>query len=562
MFKPKLFSTLKGYTFSQFTSDLTAGLIVGIVALPLSIALAIASGVSPEKGLITACVAGFFISFLGGSSVQIGGPTGAFVIIIYNIIAQHGLKGLTLATIMAGVFLVIMGFLKFGSYIKFIPWPITTGFTSGIAIVILSTQLKDFTGIVTDHDPSEFLEKLAKLWEFKHTIFLPSLLIGIGSFLLIYFWPKKIKKIPGTLVAIVLSTLANSLFHLNADTIGSRFGNLTASFSFPDFTGITLQEIQALLPSAFTIAILAGIESLLSAVVADGMTGGKHSPNMELIAQGVANICSALTGGIAATGAIARTAANVKNGGQTPVAGIVHSVAIAVMMFLFMPYASMIPMSCLAAILINVALNMGEWKVFIELFKAPKSDFFIFLLTFALTILFDLVVAIEVGMVLAAILFVKRMADVSGVRPISDEITDLRDPDNPLELLKLPMPEQVQVYEVNGPFFFGAATRFTEVMGEISVYPKVFILRLRHVPAMDATGLNALEHLKWRLDKKGTILLLSGVQEQPAKVLEKSGFIDSLGAKSIHKHLNSAVKMANQLVNHTYGVEIEESESA
>ena len=562
MLKPKLFTTLKGYTLSQFTSDLTAGLIVGIIALPLSIALAIASGVSPEKGLITACVAGFFISFLGGSRVQIGGPTGAFVIIIYNIIAQHGLRGLTLATIMAGILLMIMGFLKFGSYIKFIPWPITTGFTSGIAIVILSTQLKDFTGIVTDHDPSEFFEKLAKLWEFKHTLFLPSLLIGLGSFLLIYFWPKKIKKIPGTLVAILLSTLANSLFHLNAETIGSRFGQLTASFSFPDFTGVTLQEIQALLPSAFTIAILAGIESLLSAVVADGMTGSRHRPNMELVAQGVANICSALTGGIAATGAIARTAANIKNGGRTPIAGIVHSIAILVMMFLFMPYASLIPMSCLAAILINVAVNMGEWKVFVELFKAPKSDFVVFLLTFVLTIVFDLVVAIEVGLVLAAILFVKRMADVSDVRPISDQITDLPDPDNPLELLKLPVPEQVQVYEVNGPFFFGAATRFTEVMGEISVFPKVFILRLRHVPAMDATGLNALEHLKKKLEKHGTILLLSGIQDQPAKVLAKSGFIDNLGAEHVHKHLNTAVKMANQLVNHAFDVKAMESESA
>lgn len=562
MLKPKLFTTLKGYTLSQFTSDLTAGLIVGIIALPLSIALAIASGVSPEKGLITACIAGFFISFLGGSRVQIGGPTGAFVIIIYNIVAQHGLRGLTLATIMAGVILMLMGFLKFGSYIKFIPWPITSGFTSGIAIVILSTQLKDFTGIVTDHDPSEFLEKLAKLWEFKHTMFLPSLLIGIGSFLLIYFWPKKIRKIPGTLVAILLSTLANSLFHLNAETIGSRFGQLTASFSFPDFTGVTMQEVQALLPSAFTIAVLAGIESLLSAVVADGMTGGKHRPNMELVAQGVANIVSALTGGIAATGAIARTAANVKNGGRTPVAGIVHSFAILIMMFLFMPYASMIPMSCLAAILINVAVNMGEWKVFRELFKAPKSDFVVFLLTFVLTILFDLVVAIEVGLVLAAILFVKRMADVSDVRPISEEITDLPDPDNPLELLKLPVPEQVQVYEVNGPFFFGAATRFTEVMGEISVFPKVFILRLRHVPAMDATGLNALEHLKRQLDKHGTVLILSGVQDQPEKALSKSGFIGSLGAEYVHKHLNSAVKMANQLVNHEFDVEIEDSESA
>lgn len=562
MLKPKLFTTLKGYTLSQFTSDLTAGLIVGIIALPLSIALAIASGVSPEKGLITACVAGFFISFLGGSRVQIGGPTGAFVIIIYNIIAQHGLRGLTLATIMAGLILMVMGFLKFGSYIKFIPWPITSGFTSGIAIVILSTQLKDFTGIVTDHDPSEFLEKLAKLWEFRHTIYLPSLLIGLGSFLLIYFWPKKIKKIPGTLVAILLSTLANNLFHLNAETIGSRFGQLTATFSFPDFSGINLQEIQNLLPSAFTIAILAGIESLLSAVVADGMTGGRHRPNMELIAQGVANIFSALTGGIPATGAIARTAANVKNGGRTPVAGIVHSIAIFVMMFLFMPYASMIPMSCLAAILINVAINMGEWKVFRELLKAPKSDFVVFLLTFVLTILFDLVVAIEVGLVLAAILFVKRMADVSDVRSITDEVVDHPDPKTPLELLRLPVPEQVQVYEVNGPFFFGAAARFTEVMGDISVFPKVFILRLKHVPVMDATGLNALEHLKRQLDKRGTVLILSGLQDQPRSVLENSGFIQSIGEEYVQKHMYNAIKLANKLVKKAFAVEVEESESA
>lgn len=562
MLRPKLFTTLKGYTLSQFTSDLTAGLIVGIIALPLSIALAIASGVSPEKGLITACVAGFFISFLGGSRVQIGGPTGAFVIIIYNIVAQHGLRGLTLATIMAGIILMVMGFLKFGSYIKFIPWPITSGFTSGIAIVILSTQLKDFTGIVTDHDPSEFLEKLAKLWEFRHTIYLPSLLIGLGSFLLIYFWPKKIKKIPGTLVAILLSTLANSLFHLNAETIGSRFGQLTATFSFPDFTGVNLQEIQNLLPSAFTIAVLAGIESLLSAVVADGMTGGRHRPNMELIAQGVANIFSALTGGIPATGAIARTAANVKNGGRTPVAGIVHSIAILIMMFLFMPYASMIPMSCLAAILINVAINMGEWKVFRELFKAPKSDFVIFLLTFVLTILFDLVVAIEVGLVLAAILFVKRMADVSDVKSITDEVADHPDPKTPLELLRMPVSEQVQVYEVNGPFFFGAAARFTEVMGDISVFPKVFILRLKHVPVMDATGLNALDHLKRQLDRRGTVLILSGLQEQPRSVLEKAGFTQSLGEEHVQTHMYNAIKLANKLVKKAFAVEVEESESA
>jgi len=355
-------------------------------------------------------------------------------------------------------------------------------------------------------------------------------------------------------MAILLSTIANNLFRMGAQTIGSRFGKLTASFSFPDFTGVTFSDIRALFPTAITIAVLAGVESLLSAVVADGMTGGKHRPNMELIAQGAANIFSALAGGIAATGAIARTAANVKNGGRTPVAGIVHSVVILIMMFLFMPYASMIPMSCLAAILINVAVNMGEWRVFHELFKAPKSDFAVFLLTFFLTIIFDLVVAIEVGLVLAAILFVKRMADVSDVRSITGEITDKPGSVEQQDMLKVP--NEVQIYEVNGPFFFGAAARFTEVIGDITEFPRILILRLRHVPAMDATGLNALKNLYEALKRRGSSLLLSGVQEQPMRVLEKSGFTAYLGPEFIHRNLNESLTAAEKIVKYSYaGVE-------
>jgi SulP family sulfate permease len=547
---PKLFTCLKNYSKEQFLKDLVAGIIVAIIALPLSIALAIASGVSPEKGLHTAIIGGFIISFLGGSRVQIGGPTGAFIVIVYGIIEKHGVAGLTVATIIAGIFLLLAGFLRLGSAIKYIPYPITTGFTSGIAITIFSTQIKDFLGLTIKNVPSEFIPKWISYFEGLSTINYESLLIGAISLAIIILWPKVNKKIPGTLIAIIFATIVTAAFGLNIETIGSRFGNISAALPTLSIPAVNLKMVEDLIFPGITIAVLAGVESLLSAVVADGMIGGKHRSNMELVAQGTANIFSALFGGIPVTGAIARTAANVKNGGRTPVAGIVHAVVLLVIMLLFMPYVKLVPMSSLAAILIMVSYNMGEWEAFKKFLKTPKSDATVFIVTFTLTVLIDLVVAIGVGLVLACFLFMKRMADVTSVKSILDD----EDNENDLSdlLSEVRTPEDISYYEINGPFFFGAADKFVNVIKEISIPPKVLIIKMSKVPAMDATALDGLEKLKRICKRNKTEIILLQLQEQPYKTLEKAGFLEAVGLDNICESVDDAISRAQAVLEIKY----------
>lgn len=545
MFIPKVFSCIKNYDREQFIKDFIAGIIVAIIALPLSIALAIASGVTPEKGLYTAIIGGFFISLLGGSRVQIGGPTGAFVVIVSGIIAKYGVEGLTTATIMAGIILIIMGIFKFGNMIKYIPYTITTGFTSGIAVVIFSTQIKDFLGLTMQEVPSEFLPKWIEYTKHMNTIDYPSLFIGILSLLIIIVWPKINKKIPGTLIAVIFSTLLVYFLNIDIDTIGSRFGELNAglpTISMPDLSFNTIKE---LIMPAFTIAVLGAIESLLSAVVADGMIGGNHRSNIELIGQGVANFLSGLFGGIPATGAIARTAANVKNGGRTPVAGMVHAIALLFIMLLFMPYVKLIPMSCLAAILIMVSYNMGEWEAFGRVRIAPKSDAFVFLLTFILTVFLDLVVAIGVGMILSSFLFMQRMIEVSEVNYVLDarESSECVSYTNDYNVLK-----NIVIYEISGPFFFGAADKFVRVIKEVGVPCKVLIVKMGDVPAMDATAFQALKSLYKMCQKNKRRLILVDLKEQPKKVIEKYGFVDKLGLENICDSMENALERAKVFI--------------
>ncbi|MBW9155403.1 sulfate permease [Clostridium sp. FP2] len=545
MFVPKLFTCLKTYSKDQFVKDFIAGIIVAIIALPLAIALAIASGVSPEKGIYTAIVGGFIVSLLGGSRVQIGGPTGAFVVIVFGIIEKFGIDGLIVATIMAGFFLIIMGFFKFGGMLKFIPYPITTGFTSGIAVIIFSTQIKDFFGLTMKTVPSDFIPKWGAYLNSFNTLNLQSMLMGIFSLLIIIFWPKINKKIPGTLIAIVLTTIITLLFNLNIETIGSRFGDISSSLPAISLPHTSFAMIKELMLPALTIAILGSIESLLSAVVADGMIGGSHRSNMELVAQGVANICSGLVGGIPVTGAIARTAANVKNGGRTPIAGIVHSLALLLILLVCMPYVKLVPMSSLAAILIIVSYNMGEWEAFQRILKAPKSDAIVLLVTFSLTIFFDLVIAIGIGLLLASLLFMKRMADVSDVRYILDEYEDK----DQIELIdSIKTPENVSLYEINGPFFFGAADKFMHAIREIGIPTKILIVKMSNVPAMDATGYHALEMLYDICKKHHTHLIILNLQSQPTTVLGKYGFIDALGVENICNNIDEAIERANILL--------------
>ncbi len=545
MFVPKLVTCLKTYSKEQFFKDLVAGIIVAIIALPLAIALAIASGVSPEKGIYTAIVGGFIVSLLGGSKVQIGGPTGAFVVIVFGIIEKFGIDGLIISTIMAGVFLIIMGFLKFGGMLKFIPYPITTGFTSGIAITIFSTQIKDFFGLTMKTVPSEFIPKWLAYFSSFGTLNFQSVLIGALSLIIIIFWPKINKKIPGTLIAIILTTVITLIFNLNIETIGSRFGSISSALPSISIPHTSFAMIKELMLPAITIAILGSIESLLSAVVADGMIGGSHRSNMELVAQGIANICSGLVGGIPVTGAIARTAANVKNGGRTPIAGIVHSLSLLIILLLCMPYVKLIPMSSLAAILIVVSYNMGEWEAFERIFKAPKSDALVLLVTFSLTIFFDLVIAIGIGLMLASLLFMKRMADVSDVRYILDEHED----EDQIELIdSIKTPENVSLYEINGPFFFGAADKFVHAIREIGIPTKILIVKMSNVPAMDATGFHALEMLYDICTKHHTTLIILNLQSQPTTVLAKYGFIDDLGVENICSNIDEAIERANVLL--------------
>jgi SulP family sulfate permease len=565
MLKPKLFSIIKHrdveLTKESILKDVISGIIVAIIALPLSVALAISSGVTPEKGLITAIIAGFMISFLGGSRVQIGGPTGAFVVIVYGIVAQYGVQGLTVATIMAGLLMIFFGLMRFGSVIKFIPYPITTGFTSGIAVTLLSTQVKDFLGLSIQDVPAEFIGKWEVYLTHLSTTHIATLLVGVASLLIIIYWPKINKTIPGSLIALIAATLVVKLFHLPVETIGSRFNEIPNTINLIDLSnlGISMSMIKQLLPSAITIAFLASIESLLSAVVADGMIGKKHNSNMELVAQGVANIASALFGGIPATGAIARTAANIKNGGRTPIAGIVHAIVLLLIMLIFMPLAKLIPMTTLAAILIIVAYNMSEWRSFKALLKSTKSDITVLLVTFLFTVLFDLVVAIEIGMVIAMFLFVKRMSESTQIanvsleyQPAFEESSDNDDDDSdfsPKSTLQQRLNSKIMLYEINGPLFFGAANSFIDVMNEINSSVDIIIFKLGSVPNMDATAFNALKRIDKRCREKHILLLYAELNEQPTKVLKNTGFIDAIGQDRFFETVDDAIKVANEIID-------------
>ena len=539
--KPKLFSTLKGYTRAQFAKDLVAGIIVAIIALPLSIALAIASGVNPEQGLYTGVIAGFFISFLGGSCVQIGGPTAAFVVIIYGIVSQYGMSGLATATFLAGLMMIVMGLLKFGNLISFIPKTITVGFTLGIAIGILVGQLKDFLGLSMGAVPAEFTDKLVAYAQHLNTIHLPTLLIGLLALSIQIFWPRVSQKIPGSLVAIFVTTAIVQLAHLSVPTIGDLY---TIKAGLPTFSmpNISLSLVRQLLSPAFTIAILASIESLLSCVVSDGMIGSRHRSNAELVGQGVGNMMSALFGGIPATGAIARTAANVKNGGRTPIAGMTHALVLLLILLFLMPYASLIPMSCLAAILIMVAYNMSGWRTFVYMLRtAPKSDIVVLVTTLLLTVFFDLVVAIEFGMVLAAFLFLKRMSDIAEVRQWVDEA----DNENTDALDLKVVPKNTVVYEVFGSLFFGTTNDFLDISYEEG--KNALILRMRNVPAMDISGLDALEEIRETCQQRGMTLILSHVNPQPFRVMKKAGFLEKIGEKNICPNIDVSLKRAAEL---------------
>ena len=567
-FKPKLFSTLKHYNRKQLTTDLLAGIIVGIVALPLAIAFGIASGVTPEKGIITAIVAGLLVSVLGGSKVQIGGPTGAFIIIIYGIIQQYGFEGLTIATLMAGVFLIMFGVLHLGTIIKYIPYPIIVGFTSGIALTIFTTQIKDLFGLSMPSVPSDFIEKWIAYFGAFPTIDAWSAAVGIGSVALIALWPKLtqlsifnsqlsiLRKLPGSLIAIIVMTVAALLLKQYAgvttiETIGDRFSisNALPEAKMPE---LSWEVIKGLVTPAITIAVLGAIESLLSATVADGVIGARHSSNTELIAQGVANLASPLFGGIPATGAIARTMTNINNGGRTPVAGIVHA-AVLLLIFLFlMPLAQYIPMACLAGVLVIVSYGMSGWRSFLSIMNNPKSDVIVLWVTFLLTVIFDLTVAIEVGLICACLLFMRRMAETTDVKVISDEI-------NPAEeesdfqlgnLEHLTIPEGVEVYEINGPYFFGAGNKFEEIMGALGRggRPKVRIIRMRKVPFVDSTGIHNLTNLCLMSQKEGIQVVLSGVSPTVAQTLHKAGFDAMLGSDNICSHINLALDRARQLL--------------
>lgn len=551
MYKPKLISLLddkeSGFSKEQFLKDLIAGIIVAIIALPLSIALGISSGVSPEKGLITAIIAGFIISLLGGSRVQIGGPTGAFVVIVFGIIQNHGVDGLIIATFMAGIILVLFGLLRFGSLIKYIPYPITVGFTSGIAITLLSTQVKDFLGLSITKTPSEFIPKWEAYISHMNTTNLYTLAIGLLALIILIFWPKINKKIPGSLIALIVTTLVVFIFNLPVATIGSQFGKISSNIPIPHIPNLNLNTLKALIGPAFTIALLGGIESLLSAVVSDGMIGDKHNSNAELIAQGLANIGSSLFGGIPATGAIARTAANVKNGGRTPISGIVHSITLLLIMLVFMPLAKFIPLTTLSAILIIVSYNMSEWRTFKAILKAPKSDIAILLTTFFLTVLFDLVIAIGIGMVVSMCLFMRRVATSIEVNELNESDCSYKSNiDTDMENLKVG--ENVLVYDIRGHLFFGAVDTFMNTMKEINDDAKVLVLRMRHTKTLDVTGYKQIKNIALSCKSRNMTLIISELQEQPKKVMRLMGFIDTLGEDHFATNFDEALEKANSLI--------------
>ncbi len=545
VFQPSFFHGLKSYTKKQFANDLVAGLIVAIIALPLSIALAIASGVGPAVGLYTAIVAGFICALLGGSSVQISGPTAAFATIVAGVVATKGIEGLAIATIMAGIMLILMGVLKLGALIKFIPYTITTGFTSGIAVTILIGQLKDFFGLTFEHSPVETIEKLTEVVRSIHTINLWALAVGLIALAILIFLPKLLPRVPPSLIAVVICALVVKLFDLPVNTIGTLYPDITSAppaLHLP--TGLSLTTITDLLPDAFTIAVLAAVESLLSCVVADGMVGTRHNSNTELIAQGLGNIGSALFGGIPATGAIARTAANVKNGGRTPVSGMVHAVVLFAMLVILMPYAKLIPMPAIAAILFITAYNMSEWREFVSIIKtSPHTDYLVLIATFLLTVIFDLVIAIVAGLIIALILFMKKMSDETDVRGWKT-VNDENDPD---AIRLKAVPKDTMVYEITGPIFFGAADKVARVISQS--HTKVVILRMRSVPVIDATGIHSFEALIKTCHKRGITLIMSHVNEKPMKFFQKSGIFEEVGEENFCDNIDHALTRAREIVD-------------
>ena len=575
-FSPKFFSTIKGYTKEQFRTDLMAGIIVGIVALPLAIAFGIASGVTPEKGLITAIIAGFIISFLGGSRVQIGGPTGAFIIIVYGIIQEFGLNGLIVATIMAGIILILLGVFKLGNIIKFVPYPVIVGFTSGIALTIFTTQIKDLLGLQMTEIPSDFIHKWIAYFSSGNTINWWSVLISVASILIIVFTPKISKKIPGSLIAIIVMTVIAYVVRQYADgitieTVGDRF-YIDPSLPTPEIPRVTFSMVQMLIPAAFTIAMLGAIESLLSAMVADGVTGDKHDSNTELIAQGAANIVVPFFGGIPATGAIARTMTNINNGGRTPVAGMIHAVVLLLIMLFLGSLTKYIPMACLAGVLVVVAYNMSEWRTFVGIFrnwytpeqkqtpwwnfpmrmvrffKNISSDSGVLLVTFLLTVIFDLTIAIQIGLLLAVLLFLKRIMETTNISVIEKEIVKSEDDDEMRQddTKKLTIPHGVDVYEINGPFFFGIANKFDEQIKAVAEKPQVRIIRMRKVPFIDSTGLHNLRNLYKNSRKEDIKIILSGVNSSVLATLEKTGFSTEIGRENICPNIYTALAQANE----------------
>ena len=547
-FRPKLVDALRGYTRQDFTADLIAGITVGIVALPLAMAFAIASGVKPEAGIFTAVIAGFLISALGGSRVAIGGPTGAFIVILYGIYAKYGPENLAICTVMAGLILFVMGAARMGTMIKFIPYPVTMGFTSGIAVLIFTTQIKDFFGLRVEKVPSEFVEKMKALAEHASTIQWPTVALAAASLAIILFWPKAWqRRVPGSIVALVLGTVAVALLPnlLPVETIGSKFGGIPQTLPKPAIPAMSWENIQHLFQPATTIALLAAIESLLCCVVADGMIDDRHDSNQELMAQGLANIASPLFGGIAATGAIARTATNIKCGARSPVAGIIHALVLLVIILAAAPLAKFIPLATLSAVLVNVAINMGEWHNFARVPKWPRSDAVVFLTAFGLTVIVDLTVAVEIGMVLAAVLFIKRVSETTQITAV-DESTETEGAQH--SLVGKQIPKGVMIYRIFGSFFFGAADKLESALKREGREPDVLILRMRKVLAMDATGLNALEDLHERLHARGKHIVLSGPHTQPLFMMDKAGFLDRLGKENVCANIELALARAREIL--------------
>lgn len=554
-FAPRLLSELRHYNKAKFAADLMAGLIVGIVALPLAIAFGIASGVSPSQGILTAIIGGFIVSALGGSRVQIGGPTGAFIVIIYGIVSDPnlGLSGLMLATMLAGIFLILLGACHLGTIIKFIPYPIVVGFTSGIAVTIFTTQIKDLFGLtIAGKMPGDFLSKWLVYFQNFDTVDWVTTAIGVLSIVIIALTPKVSKKVPGSLVAIIVMTIGvyflNTYTDMKVLTIGDQFGEIKASIPSLQVPNLSWESVKSLFPTAMVIAVLGAIESLLSATVADGVCGDHHNSNQELIGQGVANLCTPLFGGIPCTGAIARTMTNINNGGRTPVAGIIHAAVLLVIFLVLMPLAAYIPMSCLAGVLVIVSYNMSGWRTFMQLMKNPKSDVIVLFITFLLTVIFDLTIAIEVGLLIACLLFMKRMAESTQIKVIADEIDPNDETDAEVHEEHLRIPQGVEVYEINGPYFFGIANKFEELMAAMEDHPKVRIIRMRRVPFIDSTGIHNLQNLCEMSHREGTHIVLSGVTPNVYSVLEHNGFCHLLGKDHICPNINVALERASAIV--------------